>query len=125
MTDDSEFVSFLLDQLASFDGVSARRMFGGHGLFRDGLMFALVADDTLYLKVDAGNRADFEAAGAGPFTYERQGREIALTYYEAPPDVVEAADELGEWSRKAFEAALRTRKPKRRGAKRRDRGVIS
>ena len=114
MTDQPEFVSFLLDQLASFDGVSARRMFGGHGLFRDGLMFALVADDTLYLKVDAENRPDFEAAGTAPFTYEREGREIALSYHEAPPDVVEAADELGEWSRKAFEAALRTRKPRRR-----------
>lgn len=113
MTGDSEFVSFLLDQLAPFDGVSARRMFGGHGLFRDGLMFALVADDTLYLKVDAGNRPDFEAAGTAPFTYEREGREIALSYYEAPPDVVETADELAAWSQKAFEAALRTRKPTR------------
>jgi DNA transformation protein len=101
------YVEFLVDQLAARD-VSARRMFGGAGLFRDGLMFALVADDELYLKVDDSSRPAFEALGLTPFRYRRKGRPIALkSYYRAPEGLVDDPDELVRWADAAWEAALR------------------
>ena len=66
----SAFIDFVRDQLRPWGGggIAARRMFGGAGLFRDGTMFALVHDDTLYFRTDAGNAADFVAAGMAPFS---------------------------------------------------------
>ena len=110
----SEFVDFVIDILAPLGGVGARRMFGGHGLFRDGVMFGLIADDTLYIKADDENRPRFEAAGMGPFVYCRAGRDVALSYYEAPPDLFDDADELCAWARDAHQAALRARPQRHR-----------
>ena len=110
-----EYLEYLKDLLADFGPVTARRMFGGAGLFRDGVMFGLVADDTLYLKADERNRPDFEAAGMPPFTYARGDRDFSMSYYLAPPDVVEDADGLAAWARKAFDAALAGRKTKSGG----------
>ena len=101
------FAEFVLDLLAPVGGVSARRMFGGVGLFRNGVMFALIDDDTLYMKVDDHNRTGYQAAGMGPFTYRREGREVALSYYEAPPELFDDADLLCDWARSAHQAAVR------------------
>ncbi len=106
------FVSYLIDQLAPFGAVAARRMFGGFGLFRDRLMFGLVADQTLYLKADDGCRAAFEAAGAAPFFYRRAGRRVVMSYFSVPAEVLDDADALASWAEAAFAAA-------RRGAQRR------
>jgi len=62
-----EFINYVIDQLAGWGEVTARRMFGGAGLYCDGKMFGLVADDVAYLKVDDSNREDFVKAGASPF----------------------------------------------------------
>ena len=69
----SEFVDHLADLFEAFGPVTVRRMFGGHGVFRDGLMFALVVDDALYLKADEQNRAMFESCGLPRFDYARKG----------------------------------------------------
>ena len=104
----AEFRDHLLDLLAPLGPVRAKRMFGGGGLYLDGTMFAIVADDVLYLKADDGNRGDFEARGLPPFRYSRGGREFALSYHEAPPDLLDDADDLAAWARKAWEAARRS-----------------
>ena len=103
----NEFVRHLLDLLEPLGPVSARRMFGGYGIYLDRVMFALVADDTLYLKVDDGSRAEFVAAGLEPFRYTRQGKSYEMSYHAAPEDALEDAEILREWSRKAVDAALR------------------
>jgi DNA transformation protein len=109
-----DYLDYLRDQLEAFGPFDVRRMFGGAGLFRDGMMFALVVDDALYLKVDDRNRPDFEAAGMAPFSYQRKGKTAALkSYYEAPPELSEDADGLSDWARRAFDAALAGAKAKR------------
>ena len=105
----NDFVRHLLDLLQDFEGVSARRMFGGQGLFRHDLMFALIFDDTLYFKVDGGNRAEYEARGLPPFRYDKKDRTIALSYFQAPEDALDDADMLAAWARRAWEAAVRAR----------------
>jgi DNA transformation protein len=109
----SEFVDYLHEVLAPFGAVNAKRMFGGHGIYHDGLMFGLVADDELYLKVDEETKADFEAVGSGPFVYMKQGKPMNISYYRAPEVIFDDPDEALTWARLAFDAALRGRKPPR------------
>ena len=113
------FIAHILDLLQDWDGVSARRMFSGYGLYREGAMFGLVARETLYFRVDAGNRPDFIAAGAQPFRYRRSAdREVAIqAYMECPPDLLEDEEALIGWARRALAAAhaANAAKPKRKG----------
>jgi DNA transformation protein len=108
-----EYRDFVAELLMPLGPVSLRRMFGGVGVFHDGLMFALLIDDTLYFKVDEQNRGDFEAAGQGPFRYQAKGRTRGLkSYYQVPPEVLEDADDCLAWGRGAVDAALRAQRRK-------------
>jgi DNA transformation protein and related proteins len=100
------FRSFVLDQLEELGDVTARAMFGGVGLYRSGVFFGLIARDTLYLKVDDGNRGDYLRAGMKPFT-PYPDRPGTMKYYAVPIEVVESAPELAAWARKAIDAASR------------------
>jgi DNA transformation protein and related proteins len=104
---DGEFVAFVVESLRPLGPVSARRMFGGHGLFLHRLMFGLIADDQLYLKVDDGNRAAYTARGLPPFTYSGKGRTIEMSYREAPSEGFDDPEILCDWAREAYAAALR------------------
>nr|WP_267955248.1 TfoX/Sxy family protein [Halomonas ethanolica] len=97
-----------------FGPITARRMFGGHGIYHDGLMFALVADETLYLKVDAHNLGDFEREGLEPFEYDKGGRLVQMSYYQAPEELFEDRELAAAWARRSFEAALRAQAGKRK-----------
>ena len=103
----SEFIGFLQELLEKWGPVAARRMFGGHGLYHEGLMFAIVADQRLYLKTDAQNRSDFEARGLQPFTYDMKGKAVALSYWAAPDGLMDDPAEAVHWARSAWEAAAR------------------
>ncbi len=102
------FRDFALDQLGRVTPVSARRMFGGIGIYAGGLFFALMDDNRLYFKVSDSNRPDFEARGMGPFRpYGDDG--AAMQYYEVPPDVLEDVEALGPWVTKAVAVARTAR----------------
>jgi DNA transformation protein len=109
----NEFVTHVLDLLEALGPVSARRMFGGYGIYLDRLMFALVASDTLYLKVDDQSRGEFEAAGLEPFRYTKKGESYQMSYHAAPEDALEDPQLLGDWARKAVDAAMRAARAKR------------
>ena len=79
MSVNADFAAFLQEQLEPFGPVTIRSMFGGAGLFRDGVMFGLIAYDTLYFKTGDANRADYEDAGMGPFTYEGKSKPVAMS----------------------------------------------
>jgi DNA transformation protein and related proteins len=108
MTNSAGLIDYLLESLAPPGGVSARRMFGGHGLFRRSLMFALVAGDTLYLKADEDTIPAFQAAGCGLFFYTRNSRQVALGYWQVPAAVLDEPEELRAWAERAFAVALRS-----------------
>jgi DNA transformation protein len=116
MTADREFVGYVVESLRGLGPVGARRMFGGHGIFMNGLMFGLIAEGQLYLKVDDGNRAAYEAEGLQPFTYSGKGRPVEMSYREAPSEGFDDPEILCDWAREAYAAALRTEagKTKRR-----------
>lgn len=95
------FIDYVLDQLSKWGDVSVRRMFGGAGLYRDGKMFALIAGDVTYLKVDETNRDKFVAAGSTPFKPFPQKPTI-MSYYEVPAEVLEDPEELIEWAEESL-----------------------
>ena len=105
---------FVLDQLGRvIPNVRGRGMFGGVGVYAGELFFALIDDDTLYLKVDDSNRPDFEARGMGPFRPFGEGGGV-MQYFELPAEVLEEPDELRGWAEKAIEVARRAKKPSKR-----------
>jgi len=114
----ARFIAFVADQLAPLGHVTARSMFSGAGIYCDGTIFALVIRDTLYLKVDDANRADFQAAGSSPFTYEAKGRTIEIgSYWRAPEHLYDDPDDMLGWARAALAAgrtAAAIEKPKRK-----------
>jgi DNA transformation protein len=94
------------------DGVSIRRMFGGLGIFREGLMFALVADDVLYMKADEQTAPAYEAEGCGQWTYEAKTRVMPMPYWRLPERLHDEPEEFRTWALAAFDVAKRTAKPK-------------
>lgn len=117
---EDEFTLLVLERLAPLGPISARRMFGARGLFLGGTMFALIVRDELYFRVGDTNRAEYEAAGAAPFSYATRqgGRHTITAYWSCPPERLEDPDGLCRWGRKAIEAARaaaeRRQKPRAR-----------
>ncbi|WP_019428986.1 TfoX/Sxy family protein [Limnohabitans sp. Rim47] len=103
----SDFIPFVQELLEDWGTVSARRMFGGHGLYHEGLMFAIVMNQQLFFKADAQNRPEFEALGLTPFTFSMKGKDVALSYWSAPEAVFDDASEAVRWARSAWDAAAR------------------
>ncbi len=87
-------------------------MFGGVGLYADGLFFALIAEDRLYFKVDDATRPEFERLGMEPF--RPFGEDSAMGYYEVPADVVEDPVRLAPWVKKAIDVAAGAKRRKRK-----------
>jgi DNA transformation protein len=115
----SSFERFVVDQLDELGLITSRRMFGGAGLYCDGVFFGLIAGDQLYLKVDDATRRDYESAGMHPFK-PYKGRPMTMKYYGVPTGVLESAPELVAWARKAIAVAATNadRSPKRRSVPR-------
>lgn len=92
-----------------------RRMFGGVGVYSGAQMFALIADEQLYLKADEETRQLFEAAGVGPFSMTtKEGRTMTMSYWRLPPLAEEDATEAEPWVEAALSAAQRAKRPKRK-----------
>ena len=101
---------------------TSRAMFGGHGLYADGVFFAIVDDDVLYLKVDDRIRAEFGALGCTPFEFTtKEGVQQAMSYLRAPDEALERPDAMGRWARLSLGAALRAAAAKKKPAKKKPR----
>ena len=104
-----QYQDYVIEQLSSVGYVTAKKMFGGVGLYADGIFFALIANDTLYQKVDETNRLDYESAGMDAFRpYPDKSR--SMQYYEVPLEVLEDGEMLTDWARKSIAVALKAKK---------------
>ena len=104
------FRTFTLEQLGRcIPGIRDRSMFGGVGIYAGDLFFALMADDTLYFKVDDITRSTFTLRGMEPFQPYGEGGE-AMQYYRVPAEILEDVGALREWVDAAVEVARRARK---------------
>ena len=105
----NEFIDYLTDLFAVVPGTTVKKMFGGVGMFRQGLMYALaLGDGKIALKADAETIPDFEAEGCEAWYYEdkRSGKK-SMNYWYMPERLADDEVELLEWSMKAFEVAVR------------------
>lgn len=93
-----EFVDYVVhDLMAEIPGVTARAMFGGYGLYKNGVIFAIIIDGELYMKVDDALQKKYEAAGSRPFTYDRDGKPCSMRYWILPADVMADRELLAQW----------------------------
>jgi len=123
MANTSDFVAHVLEMMRGPAGPArARRMFGGVGIYHDGVIVGLVLDDTLYLKTDAITRPRFEAQGLAPFAYASAAKGTVVTsYHRAPDESLESPAAMREWMALALAAARRaaaSKGPKRRATRR-------
>jgi len=121
MVASDSFAEFLREQLAPLGRLTMRRMFGKTGVFCDGVMLAMVADNTLYFRVDDDNRDVFEEAKSFlPLNYEKKGATIDLSFWRAPERLFDEPDELVSWAQAALSAARRVAAKRKPAAPRRN-----
>ena len=114
----SELVTHASELFAPLGHIRVRSMFGGWGFYCDDLFFAIVADDTLYLKGDAGSAERYRAAGGEPFTYAmRDGSTQTMNYWTVPEEAMETPAGMRSWAQLALAAAVHARKPPARRTK--------
>src|SRR4051812_5598577 len=112
----STYVDFVIEQLSPLGEITSRSMFGGHCFYCDGIVFALLARNSLYLKADDVNRPDFEKRGLGAF-HPFDDQTMSMNYYAAPPEIFEDPDALKLWAGGAVEAGRRSKTAKKRPKK--------
>jgi len=110
----TEFIAYLHEVFVSFGSIQAKRMFGGFGIYHQGLMFALVIDDILYLKANEKSKHIFEQHGLTPFEFDRLGKIVKLSYYQAPEEIFDDFEHAVIWANLAYESALKAKKPKKK-----------
>ena len=112
-------VDRLKELFEPFGAVAAKRMFGGHGVYAEGLCFAIEAESEVFLKVDALSEAEFAAAGSSPFVYNAKGKPMTMAYWRLPSAAYDDPDELRRWAALGLSAARRTANAKEKPAKKR------
>ena len=105
----------MLDVFADFSEITCKSLFGGSGFYKDGIIFACIADGTLYFKVDDINRSQYEALGSRPFVYEHKNTKkvTAMPYYELPESILENSEQLKLWIEASVAASVCSQKKKR------------
>jgi len=106
----TEFVQHVVETMRDFGAVRTKAMFGGWGFWHDEVFFALIVDDTLYLKTDAETLPAFRARGLEPFAFEKpkSGEVVVTSYVQAPEEALDSPAQMLEWARLAYAAALRS-----------------
>jgi len=113
----SEFVSYLQEVFRELGSIKARKMFGGYGLYHNDIMFALIADEQLYLKVDKTIEKYFTSLSLPPFQYTKGDKIVKMSYFLAPDDILEDPEQAAIWGQRSYEVAKRHYKPKKKKAK--------
>jgi DNA transformation protein and related proteins len=106
MTDDAD----IRDMFASLGDVTIKKMFGGKSVYFNGIILAIETDGEIFLKADALSAPQFDAAGARQWSYDGKGKSVKMPYWTVPDAALDDPDDLKNWTRLAYEAALRVKK---------------
>ena len=107
------YKEYVVDQHGKLGYVTVKKMFGGAGIYFNGQIFGLLANDVLYFKVDNSNKSDYERAGMKPFQ-PFDDKPMVMPYYEVPIDILEDRELLAEWAKKSLLASRNNTKPKKK-----------
>ncbi len=95
---DTNFLEYIVyDVLLGIDDISYRPMFSSYGIYKDGIIFAIVSNNNIYFKVDETNQAKYEKHHSQPFVYYRKNKKVSLSYWELPLSVLENKEEIKHW----------------------------
>ncbi|HEX4385844.1 MAG TPA: TfoX/Sxy family protein [Myxococcales bacterium] len=117
MANTPSFVQHSLDLFAPLGEVTARRLFGGHGLYQGGIIFGLLDDGELFLKTDDLCRPAFKAAGGTCWTYPSPEGPMETSYFRPPAEALEDADSMRKWFDLAVAASRRAVAKKKKPAR--------
>ena len=106
----SSYVDFVKEQLSGLGPIDGRGLFGGTGLYLNGVIFGFVDGDTIYFKVTDSNKQDYIDEGMEPFVYQGKNKPVSLSYYQIPERLLDEPDELLIWAEKAVNASLEKKK---------------
>ncbi|MFS2326615.1 MULTISPECIES: TfoX/Sxy family protein [Brucella] len=100
----------LRELFTGLGAISIRRMFGGKGVYHQGLIIALVVRDELLLKADAQSATAFIDAGSRQWAYDskKSGKPVAMPYWSVPDDAFDDPEIMTDWAKLAFAASLRS-----------------
>ena len=105
----AEDIERIAELFSAYGAVNVRRMFGGAGVFADGLMIALVVDGAIFFKADDRTIPEFERERQKPFSYRtKNGTRTLTTYWRMPERLYDEPEELAGWARRAMESARRS-----------------
>lgn len=107
MIKDDGFLAYVHELLGPLGQVSIRRMFGGHGVYVDGLFIAIVGEGRIYFKVDEETKPRFLAAGCAPFAIVHKGQPMEMSYWSVPDEAMDTSEDMAPWAKLAIAAALR------------------
>ena len=108
----SEFVDYAKDILEQFDAITMRKMFGGYGIYKNCLMFALIAENELYFKADEEAAEFFANYGSTPFTYDNGKKLVKMSYWKVADEILEDRDMIRKWIDMAYNAAVKAKEKK-------------
>jgi DNA transformation protein and related proteins len=106
----SSYYNYIMEIMHSFGGITSRSMFGGYGLYKNGIIFAIIANDELYFKADDSNILTYKQFGSEPFLHESRGRKISMSYWKVPMEILEDEEELKIWVEKSYQISLKNKK---------------
>ena len=112
MPRDNSFHEYIMNEVfQDIEGVTSKPMFGGWGIYRDGVFFALIADGELYFKVDDSNKAEYNKYDSKPFVYTgHKGKDVTMSYWLLPEWIMEDKNELVKWVGKSVEVSKKSKK---------------
>ncbi len=116
MKKSDSFHEFVMgDLFLETPNIISKKMFGGYGIYKGGVIFAIIADGELYFKVGESNKADYETRGSSPFTYKMpNGKPFEMSYWKLPEEIMEDREALSEWVEKAVAASKASKKQKKK-----------
>ncbi len=114
MNHNAHFKEYVMgDLFAEMQGVTVRAMFGGYGIYKNSVFFAIIVDGKLFFKVGDSNRKEYEEHGIKPFTYKMpNGKPYQMSYWQVPEEIMENREVFSSWVSKAVIASLTAKKMK-------------
>lgn len=109
-----DYAEYILDLLSPYGSMTSRAMFGGYGIYKDGLIVGIIVDDELYFKVDDNSKKKYEALASVPFTYNRGEKIFAMSYWKVPIEIMENEDDLAEWLEEAYIVSMKSKRLKKK-----------
>ena len=106
----SDYLDYILDLLSICENITSRKMFGGYGIYRNGIIFAIIIDNELYFKVDESNIDEYKNLNSEPFTFNSKGKKISMSYWKLPEEVMEDEDLLLKFMDLSYEASIQKKK---------------